>query len=209
MAGALITLFRWSLFKYASAVLICVWAFNPLGSQAALRLANLKDVAGKKEGLVTFVNPDLTKLPKRIMFDPTMSRGTDAPTIKAIYSAALYDIVSRIQNVDNGTSEYAGLISALGGVEAASAQAAMDIWGNLRIPSLEYLDDHDTQNPHMWHDVPQTNSVPVYASLIGDLFQGIERGMNGTTSFNLTSSYQKFNVSPTVPVFDNILILVT
>ncbi|KAF2823692.1 hypothetical protein CC86DRAFT_408718 [Ophiobolus disseminans] len=196
MAGSIITIFRWSLLRTASVVFIFLWAFNPLGSQASFRLAYLHSAAGFRQGVITFVNPDVTKAPRQIMFDTTLGTNRAQPTVQALYATAIYDIMSRTQNVDNTTTEYASLISALGGQEAAGAQAAMDIWGNLRIPNLEYLGNYDSKHAHEWHVVPWKESIQTYTSLIGDMFSGVERGSNGITTFNLSSSYQSFNCSP-------------
>lgn len=195
MAGSLITIFRWSLLRTASVAFVLLWAFNPLGSQASFRLAYLHTSVGFEHGIITTVDPNIDKLPRNIMFDTRLGTNRFRPTVQALYASAVYDVISRIQNVDNTTSEYLDLISILGGQKSAGVQAAMDIWGNLRIPNIDYLPGYDAKHPEEWLEVPWRTSVQNYASLIGDVFEGVRRGRNGLTAFNLTSSYQSLDVS--------------
>jgi hypothetical protein len=159
MAGSIITLFRWSILRTASVAFVLLWAFNPLGSQAAFRLAYLQPSVGFKHGIITTVDPNIDKLPRNIMFDTMLGTNRAQPTVQALYASAIYDVISRIQNVDNTTSDYSSLISTLGGQESASVQAAVDIWGNSRIPNMEYLADYQPEHPEEWLDVPWKDSL--------------------------------------------------
>lgn len=83
----------------------------------------------------------------------------------------------------------------LGGFQAAGIQAATDPWGNLRIPSIEYLDTYDSAIPNEWVQVPWMDNLQNYSSLVGDRFEGLDRSFTGNTTFNMTSSYQSLDVS--------------
>jgi hypothetical protein len=192
MAGSIITIFRWSLLRFTSLTIVFLWAFNPLGSQASFRAASLQDMVQSKSGTITYFKPDLLQQIGMNMLSINISK-TD---ITAAYTSAIYDTISRTQHVDNTSDRYIELIETLGGKEAAGIWAATDPWGNVRVPNLEYLDGYDTMTPNQWLEVPWNKSVQNYASLIGDtFFQGIERAVYQNTTFNITSSYQSFNVS--------------
>jgi hypothetical protein len=64
----------------------------------------------------------------------------------------------------------------------------------VRIPHLEYQDTFDANDPHAWISTPWSESVQNVQSLVGDVVHGINRTFTGNTTFNVTSSYQKFNV---------------
>jgi hypothetical protein len=186
-------MFRWSIFKLSSVALIVLWAFNPLGSQASLRCAYLQDQVGHGISPITYYNHNLSS--QLTLTDFKMDRLTAIPRIHAIFSSVLYDITSSIQYVNHSTPAAQGIIELLGGQQAAGAQAAMDMWGNVRIPALEYLPDYNPKKPDRWLQVPWTKSTQNYASLIGDRVYGIDWGFTGNTTFNITSSYQSLNVS--------------
>jgi hypothetical protein len=140
MAGTLITFFRWSLVRTSSFFLVLVWAFNPLGSQASFRGVYLRERNGIDEGNVTYFNPDLIA--------GLQSTSTFEPLVRPLYTAVFYDTVSRTQYANHESQTYRDLISSLGGQSAAGIRAAMDPWGNIRIPHLEYMDNYNESDPH-------------------------------------------------------------
>jgi hypothetical protein len=188
-----ISTFTWSIFQLSSIFLIVLWAFNPLGSQASFRGIYLKPLLGSGTGEVSYYNHNLTNQLGLTTWQAASTRSK--PTVRALYTTTLYDITSSTQYVDPTNSTFQDLVVNLGGDQAASIEAAMDSWGNLRIPNIDYLSNFDPANPHQWVSTGWMQSVQNYSSLIGDQIQGVNRNFTGNTTFNITSSFQSFNVS--------------
>jgi hypothetical protein len=208
MAGTLITFFRWSLIRTSSLFLVLVWAFNPLGSQASFRGVYLRERNGIEQSKVTYFNPDLiVGLQNTSSFEPLATlfstptgglyyRYTSRldPLVRPLYTAVFYDIVSRTQYANHDSKTYRDLISSMGGQSTAGIRAAMDPWGNVRIPHLEYMDDYNGSDPHRWLQTQWTDKIQHWSGLIGDPLEGVSREIVGNTTFNITTSYQSFNV---------------
>ena len=192
MAGSIIAIVTWSIFQYSSLLLVALWAFNPLGSQASFRGVYLTDIVDHGSGAITHYDPNITVQVQLSKFASGSTRSY--PMMRALYLAALYDVTSNVQYVDNDNATFQEKIMMLGGSSAAGIQAAMDSWGNVRIPNIDYLSKYDQTRPNEWVEVPWRNSMQNYSSLIGDRFDGLDRGFTGNTTFNMTSSYQHFNV---------------
>jgi hypothetical protein len=126
-----------------------------------------------------------------------------------MFNAFLYDITSTTQYVPHDTPAAQDIMKLLGGPQAAGAHVAMDTWGNIRIPALEYLPNYDPEKPDRWLQVPWTESVQNYASLVGDRVHGIDRGFTGNITFNITSSYQSLNVSAHRVCKDSAILILT
>ena len=193
MAGSILAVFTWSIFQFSSLILIVLWAFNPLGSQASFRGVYLTDTIGHGVGRISYYNYNLTTQFSLSNFGPAATRSK--PVIRALYSSALYDVMSNTKYVDQNNASFKDAIMKLGGFQAAGIQAATDPWGNLRIPSIEYLDTYDSAIPNEWVQVPWMDNLQNYSSLVGDRFEGLDRSFTGNTTFNMTSSYQSLDVS--------------
>ncbi len=193
MANSIVAIFTWRIFSYSSFVLVVLWAFNPLGSQASFRGIYLTDALGNGVGTITHYHPNLT-VQVALSGLGGGSRRTK-PLIRSLYSAALYDVTSNIQYADNENTTFQDRVMSLGGASAAGVQTAMDLWGNVRIPNIDYLSQYDPRQPHEWVSVPWREQPQNYSSLIGDRFDGLDRGFTGNTTFEMTSSYQHLNVS--------------
>ena len=87
------------------------------------------------------------------------------------------------------------VIAVLGGESSAAVQAAIDPWGNVRIPSLQYHSDYDVNNPQKWLQTPWNERMMSYSSLVGNPVSGINRSLSGNTSFQISSNFQTFDVS--------------
>jgi hypothetical protein len=116
------------------------------------------------------------------------------PKLRSLYSAALYDITSATQYVDKANQTYQEIALMLGGEGSAGVQAAVDPWGNVRMPNLQALSNYDPEVPHRWVDVPWQDATQNYSSLVGDRVEGINWNFTGNTTFNTTSNYQRFSV---------------
>jgi hypothetical protein len=187
MAASLITLFRWSLFEISSIILVLLWVFNPLGSQASFRGAYLRERNDTKVASITYMNPDfMGGLQSASMFNPGIN--SYGPLVRALYTTVLYDTASRTQYLDErylgphpADSSYRDIIASLGGQKTAAVQAATDPWGHARIPHLEYLNTYNPNDAHQWLNTPWTNEIQGWSSLIGDIVQGVSPTFTGNT----------------------------
>ena len=190
MAGSIITIFRWSIWKVSSAALIVLWAFNPLGFQASFRGGSLRPNTGSSHAPVTFYNPNLTS---QIWLTQADMPGNTRLLTRAVFSSAIYDYVASIQYVDPTQSAMINVVAVLGGGGSAAVAAAMDTWGNARIPSLEYHPDYNRLDPNRWLNTSWTTHVMNYSSLVGIRVDGIDRSL-ANTSFQMQSSYGTYKV---------------
>ncbi|KAF2653263.1 hypothetical protein K491DRAFT_680660 [Lophiostoma macrostomum CBS 122681] len=194
MGGTIITAFRWSMLNISSAALIALWTFNPLGSQASFRGIHLTPRAGSSLGNISTYD---AKFSTQLLLSKYAGASTHMePTIRALYSSTLYDLVSSIQYVEPTNSTTKDIVANLGGDNSAGIQAATDTWGNVRIPSLIYSNEYNPTNPHEWIHMPWDKKVLNYSSLLGDRVEGVDRAFTGNTTFTITSSFQQFNCSP-------------
>ncbi|KAF2819257.1 hypothetical protein CC86DRAFT_388070 [Ophiobolus disseminans] len=196
MAGTVITIFRWSIFRVSSAALILLWAFNPLGSQASFRGAFLRPEIGTTLGSITYNNADLVTQVALSSYGGTWKDPRATPAIRALYSSALYDYVSTTQHVDPTSEATQSMYTVLGGEGTTAVQAAMDIWSNVRIPNLEYHSNYSSVDPHRWLETPWNQRVMNYSSLVGDRMDGVSRSLTGNTTFVSSSSYQSYKCAP-------------
>jgi hypothetical protein len=191
MASSVITIFRWSIFRVSSIAILFLWAFNPLGSQASFRGASMRPHFGTSPGNITYYNPDITV---QLFLSPFI--GGSSLVMRAFYSTTLYDYVARMQYVDTTHGEAKRVVTMMGGETTVATQAAMDTWGNIRIPALEYLDEYDAKHPNRWVETPWNQRILNYSSLLGDRVNGVDRSVVGNTTFTIESSYQHHSVSP-------------
>jgi hypothetical protein len=192
LAGSLITMFKWSILRLSSVVLLLLWAFNPLGSQSSFRGIYLTDSGGAGTGSITYYNYNISNQLGITSIYGGSSRFR--PKLHALYSAAVYDVTSTTQYVDKTNSTYQDIAWSLGGERSAGVQAAADAWGNIRMPNLQALPGYDPENPHRWVNVPWRDAIQNYSGLVGDRIEGVNRKFTGNTTFNTTSSYQRFLV---------------
>lgn len=194
MAGSIVTVFKWSIFRVESIVLIALWALNPLGSQASFRGIYLRNAIGSFETPATFYDPDVYKQMSLAYSTRDASNGLGA---RELFLSALYDHGSSIQYVDPTSELTKQVMMSMGGEDTAIAAATRDLWGNVRIPSLEYHRDYNPQDPHRWLQVPWTGTLTNYSSLVGNRidFNGIRGNFSGNASFHMPSSYQSYKVS--------------
>ncbi|KAJ4314096.1 hypothetical protein N0V94_006610 [Neodidymelliopsis sp. IMI 364377] len=177
-------------------LLIVLWAFNPLGSQASFRGIYLTDSIGHGTGALSYYNHNFTTQMGLSAFALSGSRAL--PTIRALYSAALYDVASKAQYVSSENATYKAAITSLGGPQAAGLQMGTDSWGNLRIPNLEYLNNYDSTHPYDWVSVPWKEQPQNYSSLVGDHIDGIDQELD-----SWSERYFGQNLSAAVSTFES------
>lgn len=132
MAGSIVAAFRWSIFRISSVALIILWAFNPLGSQASFRGLHLVSSFGNSKKHVKYANPAWAN-------DPGVSLSFGTSTSRQLYLSTLNDPMAMLQYVPPSDSFWQANIHSLGGESFAAVRSAMDPWGKVRIPTLEYL----------------------------------------------------------------------
>ncbi|KAH7116148.1 hypothetical protein B0J11DRAFT_118506 [Dendryphion nanum] len=195
MASSVITIFRWSLFRISSLALVIIWAFNPLGSQASLRIAFPRKHFGITHQNITYYNASL-ETQMQLTYGLPKFRDTPKVTIRTLYASVLVDYIASLQYVDPTHPETIKVVEALGGNRSAGSQASTDTWGNIRIPNLDYYSENTMKDSHGWLDVPWNEKILNYSSLLGDRVDGINRTFDGNTTFEKTSSYWRFNCTP-------------
>ncbi|OMP87536.1 hypothetical protein BK809_0007623 [Diplodia seriata] len=90
-------------------------------------------------------------------------------------------------------------VDALGGLTEAVRIAQRDLWGDIRIPYLEYLSEYDAQNPYAWVNVSDYE-LSVYESLVGMKITGLNNSQIGNTTVQVEASYPTLNVSSNWPL---------
>jgi hypothetical protein len=124
-------------------ILLAIWAVSPLGGQASIR---------------------------------QMTLGTRLETQNATFHYMSYNgELGGFQN-SNRDSQY-GIASSVFGsallASDASKSSSLDPWGNIKIPRIEYFEDHFSADEEGWFDTRHTNTS-TYASLVGVPFTGAE-----------------------------------
>jgi hypothetical protein len=190
MASSIITVFRWSIFRVSSVAIIFLWIFNPLGSQASFRGAYLRAKTGTSQGNITYYSPDLS-----VQLDLCPFVGGSRPFMRPLYSTSLYDNAARTQYVDVSQGDAKSVVTMSGGESFIATLAAMDTWGNIRIPALQNAHGYDPDRPHRWVKTPWDQKILNYSSLLGDRVEGINLKSVSNTTFTLESSYQSYKVS--------------
>lgn len=179
------------LFRPSTLLLITLWSFSPLGSQAIFRAVFLKhaEVTGTMD--IQLYTPDrLTQIAI------SEFRGTDrsSPEIFALFQGALHTINSGTQYCNGSCDGFQQLAERLGGAAPAGLATAVDSWGNPRIPSLRGTPGYDKAKPDEWVTTPYAEYVQNYSSLLGVRIQGINSAFQGKASFTIPASYDELNV---------------
>ena len=91
LAGSIIAIFTWSIFRLSSIILLVLWAFNPLGFQTSFRGIYLAKHLAYGEGCVSSHSQNLSAQTEMEIFSDHEGRDQ---LIRALYSAALYDTIS-------------------------------------------------------------------------------------------------------------------
>lgn len=197
---------RWPGAPVLSLTLIALWSFNPLGSQALFRGAYLQVQRDSvTDNTAYYLNPSLVgSLQSASSFDN--ERDGHRSQVRALYSTTVYDIATRTQYLDydligqpelyNSSSSqmFFSLVYSLHSNDPG-VKSAVDPWDNVRIPHLEYLPTYNSNDPHRWIEPSWIKSPQNWSSLIGDVV-GFDADYvkPGNTTFNITSSYQRFHV---------------
>ena len=153
ISGAFLTQAKFRAFNYLGLFIVTLWCLSPLGSQASLRV-----VAVEQDYSSTLVN--LTTLNPFTEYGFGSATGTAAAATVVVgpFAAALFS---------------ASLLK----------DRNQDLWGNIRLPSIERLAQNGST---AWIDIPDS-AVLSYPSLVGLPVVGIPKA--GNTTFMLPGSY--------------------
>jgi hypothetical protein len=163
-------------------VLISIWAFNPLGSQASFRMVYLGEKTEQGTMNLLYQNSSMaSEVEATILANASMFEAAK-PLVASLYGAALFSPDAATQYL-NGSS--------------SGRSSAQDIWGNARIPHLRSLPSFDTSESTRWVDVPYQTEEVNWTSLIGSPVQGLPYPFTGNASFGIDGSYNDFQVSNT------------
>lgn len=179
------------LVRPSTLLLITLWSFSPLGSQAIFRAVFLKHIESTGTMDIQLYTPDrLTQIAV------SEFQGTDrtSPEILALFQSVLHTINSGTQYCNGSCDGFEQLAERLGGAAAAGLATSVDSWGNPRIPSLRGTPGYDASKPDDWVMTPYTEHVQNYSSLLGVRIQGINSGFQGKASFTIPASYDELNV---------------
>lgn len=143
-------------FDFFGVSLIMLWALSPLGGQASLRLLDIGVRSNFTNSTIKYLDSDSSS-----MFE----QGGVAYSEVGFLSNALY-------------------LSALLTPPAGQA-ASVDTWGNVKIPTIENLEQTSSADDHGWLTVSSENIS--YSSLVGLPIAGVPK--TGNSSFNVEFSY--------------------
>lgn len=158
ISGAFLTQIRLRVLNVFAIFTILLWCLSPLGSQASLRVISVVD---------TYSNSPM-------------------------HLASMNTFTEYHYGFAEGVSEAVTTVAnpVIASISAASLLGTrnQDLWGNIRFPMVENLDN--TSNG--WMGVPQNNNL-TYASLVGTPVANLPR--LGNTSFTLPGSYLAISCS--------------
>lgn len=195
--SALKNLFILRYVKVWTMAIIAVWCLSPLGGQAIVRSLSLES------------NMESTEIPAAHYFSQTplklMDTGNLTGDINAFSSSynkypPIPDFRRRVMSALSGPDlliSHANMsnpgfqeaVSGIGGYPEASRLGRQDMWHNVRVPFMEYLDGYNANNPKNWTSVPN-NEINPFSSFIGVPIRGGSHHRAGNSSMVLHSRYQ-------------------
>ncbi|PTD08740.1 hypothetical protein FCULG_00010900 [Fusarium culmorum] len=184
--------------------IVVIWSLSPLGGQAAVRslaLQSPKHTEKIKAGHYFSQTPirticelarsdnNLNKC-ENAFGNPKGLITNDLPGFRRAVNTAFSRTDVRLSHPNVSTDDYDDVIEQLGGASQAARLGKQDIWGNVRIPFMEFLPGYDGQNPESWTKVPPDKYVP-YSSFVGvPIRGGSPPGAVGNLSMILYTRYQ-------------------
>lgn len=189
--GSLRSIFFLRILNVYSVLLIVLWAFNPLGSQASLRSVYLI-----KNNLTTDFGASFPTYRPEV--HNSIMDGADFTgqvTVRSIFGSSIYSLEAKTQYPNSSKLPFDSLIEDIGGPKAAGEALYADPWGNVRIPRLMSLAEYDAEDPEKPINVP--SGVVNYWSLVGVPIRTEKtlRNFNGSYTFNVGASFFDLDVS--------------
>jgi hypothetical protein len=195
VASAIKSIYVLRAFGLYTMILLPLWAFNPLGSQASFRSVYLREEFQAGTRPYSFQNNSLDYEIDQSALGSGSGWQSSMPMVRSLYGAALFAPDAGAQYSNGSSSGFKDLIQRLGGVELATEQMTTDVWNNVRIPEIRTLPSYDAKNTNKWLDVPRDTMVVNYTSVIGlPARQGNPSRFAGNITFAMNSSYHNFKV---------------
>ncbi|PSK51839.1 hypothetical protein B9Z65_3106 [Elsinoe australis] len=161
--GAVESQFYFGQVTVAGLLILLLWSLSPIGGQASLRLlARTQSV---------------TNTTQSIVYAPTGPMGWPSEDINSTYEVDRA-IIPTVQML------YGATICA----PAPMKRSPEDIWGNVRIPTLEAI-SVTPSDLDGWHAVPENLNVEDFASLSGLPVNKLNLQSNTTATFEVDYSY--------------------
>ena len=153
ISGAFLTQAKFRAFNFLGLFIVALWCLSPLGSQASLRVVSVEQSYSR-----SVANLSALDTFSEYQFGGADNVGEAATVIAGPFAAALFS---------------ASLLK----------DRNQDLWGNIRLPSLEHLAQNDSS---AWIDIVDPTNID-YPSLVGVPVVGVPK--LGNTTFTLSSSY--------------------
>lgn len=153
---------------FLGVAVVLLWTLSPLGGQSALRVLGRKVLSSPNTTTIYYFN-NTGNFSGAFHYPGGFEHYERA--LDAIFQASLISI-ERVQG--------------------------RDIWGNLKIPVLQYVPSYTAgQSQDGWYDFDENDYDSPYSALTGLLVRGLNNAMK--TTFTIESSY--FDLTCTEPVF--------
>ncbi|KPA41667.1 hypothetical protein FLAG1_05421 [Fusarium langsethiae] len=176
-------------------VLFLLWTFSPLGGQAVLRTIQTTLYTSSQNHEASYVPAADIGLPLNYgIWESASSKANHLGRILPMFGAALSAPNALAQASNGSSTNFDAVIQDLGGVDVASNNARVDLWGNVRVPEITQLPDYDSSNPYKWIKVPSDQLV-TYESLIGIPIRGIPSNSAGNFTLQASASYMALECS--------------
>ena len=155
---------------FLSIAVMLLWALSPVGGQSALRVLSRKSLSSSNTTMIYYFNNTAFENDEGA-WASSASFSEHENSIDAIFAA---------------------------GITSIERVKGRDIWGNIKIPVLQYVHSYIAgQSKDGWYDFDENDYDSPYSSLTGLVVSGLKKGRE--TSFAIESSY--FNLTCTDPVF--------
>lgn len=158
ISGAFLTQIRLRSLNIFAIFTIVLWCLSPLGSQASLRVISI-----------------VTSYSSSSIHLATINTFTE---YQYGYAEGISEAVTTVANP---------VIASISGASLLGTRN-QDLWGNIRFPRIENLENSSTG----WMNVPQSDNL-TYASLVGTPVDNLPK--SGNTSFTLPGSYLSISCS--------------
>ncbi|KAK8240512.1 hypothetical protein HDK90DRAFT_186773 [Phyllosticta capitalensis] len=189
------TSFGLQFFNKWTAILFTIWIFSAVGSQAVLRILDLKESTGKVPvPLVYYPNTDIATLTYNTFVSWNDHAEPSRIERTMVYSAALQDPKSAALLSNDSSDSYKDYLKRINRLEAING-TRQDLWGNVRVPFLHLLPNFNESDRRSWVNVSMDQVTP-FASLMGVPIRSSDDTAVGTAELQLSSSYHVLDCGP-------------
>ncbi|GKT41708.1 uncharacterized protein ColSpa_01889 [Colletotrichum spaethianum] len=161
VGGTLLVHFQLRALNLLALFLVLIWIFSPLGGQSVLRMLETRSRTVTQPADVVYFDTNAQS---------QFASWSDASPTSSAYNNNRMSIVNAMYNA---------LILSPDAVKSA----AMDVWGNVKVPALSSYGDFSNSD---WQSIPMNDTEREFSSLVGVPVTNIAEG---NTTFSLESSY--------------------